>query len=843
MIATASQLAGLFAQASPGGGQVRELVAYELRRLAQFDDPRIVWTVIGVALLLLVCFVGWFYHRERDALRGPIRWLLASLRVIALAALALFFLGPEKRIDQQIVTDSQVVVLVDTSQSMSVKDENTPEQGKITRSEAVRQLLTDSPLLASLQTQHDVVLALFGEKLNRVSRWKRNPTLPSDADGDDAEGVDAESSTEGRQVAGDADQRARPTLWQQQLQPRDSETRLGDALRTVLEDEGGGPLAGVIVFSDGGQNSGVEPLEIADLAGQQKSPFFTVGVGSNQPRRNLRVQELSAPSRVYPDDKATVSCLIKSEGFVGRTVDVELFARESSATGVAGDRIGREQITFSEAGQVAALKFDFEPVEVGRLALEVRIVAPPDDQYAGDNRRQVEVEVVESESRILLIASGAARDYRFLRNQLRRDRHMLVDVWLQHSQPGISQDADQLLDQFPETKEALYEYDCIVAFDPDWTMLAAQQVDLLESWVAEQAGGLVVIAGPIHTASWVRSPEHAKIRSLYPVEFQRRLTLLDDGLYGSSSPWQLEFSRDGEASDFLWLGDTATESRSLWSEFAGVFGCYAVKGPKPGARVLARYGDPDAGLSVERPVYLAEQFYGAGRVLYLGSSEVWRLRSLSIDYFEALYTQLIRHVSQGRLLRGSSLGLLLVQRDRYTVGEDVVVRAQLSTTSREPLIADRVTARVISPDGNGKNLVMATDEDRPGNFVGQFSVRQEGSYRIELPVPDALDEQLVRRLQVIAPNLEFDRTRRDDKLLAALANRSGGRYYTNLSTAIKGNRNLQPVANLIESRAELKTLRGAPDREFAERLNRIFLGVICGALCMEWVLRRLMRLA
>ena len=88
------------------------------------------------------------------------------------------------------------------------------------------------------------------------------------------------------------------------------------------------------------------------------------------------------------------------------------------------------------------------------------------------------------------------------------------------------------------------------------------------------------------------------------------------------------------------------ESRSLWSQFEGVFGCYAVKGPKPGARVLARYSDPDAGLSAERPVYLAEHFYGAGRVLYMGSSELWRLRSLSVEHFEALYTQLIRHVSQ-----------------------------------------------------------------------------------------------------------------------------------------------------------------------------------------------------
>ena len=260
-----------------------------------------------------------------------------------------------------------------------------------------------------------------------------------------------------------------------------------------------GPLAGVIVLSDGGQNSGVDPLEIADMAGERQTPIYTVGVGSTDPRRNLRVQELSVPSRVYPDDKASVTCLIRSEGFVGRSVDVELFAREAGVASSTGDRIGNQRVTFTEEGEIVSLKFDFEPVEVGRLALEVRIVAPPDDQYAADNRREAEVEVIESESRVMLIASGAARDYRFLRNQLRRDRHMQVDVWLQLSPPGISQDADQLLTDFPQTKEELYAYDCIVAFDPDWTMLDARQVDMLESWVAEEAGGLVVVAGPIHT--------------------------------------------------------------------------------------------------------------------------------------------------------------------------------------------------------------------------------------------------------------------------------------------------------------------------------------------------------
>jgi len=813
------------------GGEVRELVAYELRRLGQFDEPRIFWTALGALLVLVIAYVIWLYHRERGPLSRPLQLLLPGLRLVAIAGAVMFFLGLEKRIDKQIVTDSVVAILVDTSQSMSVEDETIcKEEQLVPRSEAVLQVLANSPLMKTLRQQHDVSLSVFGEKVRHLARWPRQRAATTDNVAPD------ESSPNFQSLTPD-------------LQAQGVETRLGEAIKEALQRDDGHPLAGVIVISDGGQNRGLEPLSLGGdsaLDGGAHSiqaPLYTVGVGSAEPRRNLRVQRFSVPARVYPEDNVTVNALIRGEGFSGRTVTVELFARDAGVSSMAANQIGQQQITFETDEQVIPIQFQVEPAEIGRLLLEVRIVVPTDDQYSDDNRREAEMEVVETQTRVMLIASGPTRDYRFLRNQLRRDRHATVDVLLQGAQPGISQDADQLLDEFPRTKEQLYPYDCLVAFDPDWTLLDAQQADLLESWVAEEAGGLVVVAGPIHTASWIQSPELGKIRALYPVEFQRRLTLLDDGLYGSKTAWPILFSREGEESDHLWLADTASESRSLWSEFKGVFGCYSVKGPKPGARVLARYSDPDAGISVERPVYWAEHFYGGGRVFYMGSGELWRLRSLDLSYFEVFYTRLIRHVSQGRLLRDSSHGRLLVQRDQYSVGDEVIVRAQLSTASREPLIADRVTARVIDPRGTGQNLMMTADKNRPGNFVGQFNVRREGSYRIELPVPEVLDEQLVRRIQVTVPSLEFDETRRNDSLLAAIASQSGGHYYPTLSSALKGDSGLPPVAEQIESQAELKTLRGTPDKDFTEQLNRLLLAVICGALGLEWLLRRLMKLA
>ena len=89
------------------------------------------------------------------------------------------------------------------------------------------------------------------------------------------------------------------------------------------------------------------------------------------------------------------------------------------------------------------------------------------------------------------------REYQFLRNQLYRDRYTTVDVLLQSGKPGMSQEAKKILDDFPSTRPEMFDYDCVVAFDPDWKLLKPGQIELLEKWVGEQGGGLIVVAGPV----------------------------------------------------------------------------------------------------------------------------------------------------------------------------------------------------------------------------------------------------------------------------------------------------------------------------------------------------------
>jgi hypothetical protein len=221
---------------------------------------------------------------------------------------------------------------------------------------------------------------------------------------------------------------------------------------------------------------------------------------------------------------------------------------------------------------------------------------------------------------------------------------------------------------------------------------------------------------------------------------------------------------------------------------------------------------------------------------------MWRLRELDERYFDTFYIKLIRHVSQGRLLRGSPLGNLLVERERYVVGNTVVVRAQLSNPQRQPLDVPKVTLNVKQRDGAPMAVTLNADPVRKGMYLGQFTVTQEGECRLDLLHPDSPDQPLSRRLQVFMPKLEQEKPERNDAVLKELADGTGGQLYIGVPAAL-GPQSEKPLVGQLEDRTQEIYTAGQKDRNWEEDWMHVLLGVIAGCLCMEWFVRRLCRLA
>ena len=118
------------------------------------------------------------------------------------------------------------------------------------------------------------------------------------------------------------------TPWSEKLQPRGTETRLGQALADELRLYHDAPLAGVVVITDGAKRRHRtqrrdEPAKEANV------PLYTIGVGSTRPQRNVALRDLVVPTRAFPDDTLNVTGYLQANGYAGRSVDVELTRRRS----------------------------------------------------------------------------------------------------------------------------------------------------------------------------------------------------------------------------------------------------------------------------------------------------------------------------------------------------------------------------------------------------------------------------------------------------------------------------------------------------------------------------------
>ena len=800
-------------------------------------EGRASWVLAFVVLFLAA---AWLYRRDTRALHPFWKIWLWSLRTSVLAALLVVALIPQQRSSTVRPSPSQVVILADTSVSMSRQDKDlaVPSAGGAetsvpSRAELVEKLLGQSPLVETLRQTHDVHLETFDSQVVRHDVLPRRVVPRA--------GGAAETLVPPR--AGGASSTAapaRPINWHEILRPRGVETRLGEALLAVIREQNSETLTGVVVITDGGSNAGVDPLSAAEAAVAGKVRLIPIGVGSTMKPVTLHLAEIQAPTHVHINDGFTITAFITGQGLGRQPVTVELLTRLEQDEGEPVVVQTRDE-QLLEDGVPITVPFDYLPEEPGRRLFRIRVrpaakVAGLSEQFVQD---EVGIEVIDRKTRVLLVAGGPMRDYQLVRNLLHRDRTIDVDVLLQTGVPGISQESDNVIFQFPETREELFQYDVIVAFDPDWQKIrgeAEATLDLLSDWVFSQAGGLMLVAGEVNTtplavASDALKQEMSKLLELYPVFLDSHRTLEDEDF---QQPWPIEFTRDGIEAGFLQLTENAATSAAAWKDFPGVFRCFPTSGHKSGATVYARFTDPRS-IGRDQPVLLASQFFGAGRVLYLGSAELWRLRALEEDYYDRLWIKMLREVGQGRLLRGTNRGILLLEKTQYPLGATVQVRTRLLDPQFKDFVAERVTMEVYDPAGKPLTpaVTLLADKTHPGHFGGSFVAALPGNYKLELPIPESTD-QLKGSISVRLPNLEFDHPELHEPLLRALARKETGSVYLKLDEAAF------QLPALLPDRTIEKVVYDDP-QELWDRKWVMYL--LVGLLSAEWLTRKLLKLA
>jgi hypothetical protein len=802
---------------APAGGSTDVSLSFE----------GISWSTALLCFLVLGVAAFWGYRiGARELSRGR-RILLASLRVLLIAGFLFLLVKPVLLLTLNEPVREKLLVLLDTTQSMEIKDRRRTEDDEKRAGLAVGLLNPakglDQDVSEGVKKWVDTSRSELLRALAANERLRLWPRLQEKADlffysaGREALPIGPISPASGSANSlsiQDAIAFFKPITYPVPV------TALGDSLRQVLEDNRGQPVGGVLVISDGANNTGTPPEEIAELAKQDGLPLYLYGIGITEPK-DIVVRDLTGPRGAFVKERAEFSVKVRTSGLVGRNVTLQLKAN--------GQKVDEKKITVAADGE-ADYQLGFEPQEKGEAQLEA-VITPLDDESADDNNSATsKVRVLDSKVKVLYIEQEPRWDFRYLLATLQRDRRLDVKCVLFDGGVELAEGGDPaVLKEFPAERSDLVENEIIIFGDVDPKELGETRMKLINEWVGEMGGGLIFLAGPKNNPfRYAGTP----LEPLLPVELSTGLTP-EQWAVRSRIPIRLKLTPTGELSPLLSLADTPLENRQVWNSFPGVRWTARVSRARPTAQVFLIDTRPELANRNDSMPVIAQQPYGLGMVMYFGFDETYRWRSgVGEKNYIRIWNQIMQSFSLERQLGASSRTQLKVEQPEYLAGDKVVISGKIYTQNFMPLIESSVPGILTHTPADGKGEVEQSEvrllavPDHPGEFQLEFTPKAPGDYRFST----LMDPKAVLKFVVIAPKIEQGDTAMNAPLLKAMAQISGGKFLRE--------EDLDGLPQLISSHsATVPTFKKIELYHTAWWM--LALMVIA---CLEWLLRRLWQL-
>ncbi|MCC6774449.1 MAG: hypothetical protein IT360_24955, partial [Gemmatimonadaceae bacterium] len=531
-----------------------------------FASPIPIW-ILGVLALVGIGVMAWAYARHAGSLTRGTRITLSTLRAVAIVTVVIALARPVLVISTSIVQRNVVAVVVDDSRSMMVRD---TDEG--TRSDVVARLAggPDSALLQALAARYQL----------RVFRLGGGGRL-SDASGIRYDGT---------------------------------RTRLASSLLRIEDDLAGVPTAGIVLLSDGADNSGAIGDE-ASMADQLLSlrarqfPVYTVGIGRERFERDLEVARVEAPRTLLRDASLLVQVVLVQRGYGGTRVPVVV---EDS-----GRIVGTATALLPRDGEAVSVSIRVPATQVGARLLEVKVPSQAGEMITENNSRTTMVVVRDRREKILYMEGEPRFELKFLRRAVEADGNIQVVTLLRSSKDkflrlGVD-DSLELAAGFPRTREELYTYRAVVLGSVEAAFFTADQLRMLGDFVSERGGGLLVLGG--RDALGEGGYGGTAVSDALPLELQ--------GVVGERAPLtalQATPTSAGGTHPALQLSASDSLSRARWATLPPLTSVNRLGRPKPGATVLLDGVGEDGVTS--RPL-LAYQRYGRGKTIVFGAQDSW----------------------------------------------------------------------------------------------------------------------------------------------------------------------------------------------------------------------------
>jgi len=677
---------------------------------------------------------------------------LMVLRVLAILSLLLILFKPA--ISFSAADDNskpRLLILVDRSSSMSVTDPPNPPRYR----QATQVLKSQLP---QLRRNFQPVWHHFGSAL---------------------ETADSLEALEKREPPGDGSEN----------------TNIPDALQRAATEFDHKDVAGILLLSDGQDNSGKLSGDAAKEAG---IPVYVVGIGSatEAGAGGANLQLVSAETedmKAIINNVTRVFVQVKASRLGSASAEVQLFEEGSDQPVV------REAIQTSKSIDIVKVPLKWTPRSLGAPSpaaskpsavirkLHVAIARNPALSIGEPNRIEMHVMLTEPKIRVLYVESMRP-EYKYLKRLLDTDTNVRYTGLVRISENrfwAYGNSEGKPLTGLPTTDEDFARFDVIILGDIDRTFLI-QQMPQVRRFV-DNGGGLLMLGG--HNSFGPGGYGGTDVETVLPVLMGTRSQPQE------TVPFIPQLTADGEghpifegiADFFPGPGGRPPKARQDQLKLPDLLGCVTVVRAKPGASVLAIH--PSRSNENGPLTVLAVQSFGKGRSAAFAADTTWQwymsMQALGLESpYQRFWAQLIRWLAKVEVKSRGAFPAALLKLDRpyVQVGEGAKVKFTAFVQDTKGMASEsaQVTCSVIPADGRSQveTLPLAPTQGR-GLFEAEHRPQRPGQYAVKLTALDSAGQVLGTDelpLRVAPQSLEMERLARNEGLLQMVARDSDGRY-------------------------------------------------------------------
>ncbi len=659
---------------------------------------------------------------------------LAVLRVGMVVLLVLGLFQPVLSVSRTVTDSPSLLVLVDTSASMSSPAANG------SRFEDVKQQLANSPAVQAAARTHSLHWFTFDRRAYPATLAALEKAAPR------GEGTDVAASLK--------------SAW--------NYVRLLNASR----DSSATPSRALIV-SDGQHRSSADVVAVAKGLGLSLDVLAPAKASDQPAPTAAEIVLVQAAQRVLIGSETAFQVTVRPHQVLDR---LTLVVEED------GQEIQRRELTGLIAGQDQFAIVTHRPKEAGLKRYRFELMQGTAEGGHPTSAYAVNVHVVDDRHDVLILEDSWRWEFKYLRRVLEDDPSFSLTALLSRGENAFVQFGEPerrvKLGGFPQSRSEIDGFDTLVLGDvrpATWPRGLARHI---YGAVTEGGKSLVVMAGT-HLEEWVDTPE---LTRLLPVELTRES--------GTPISGQIEvrLTPEGKASSWFTLTEESrsrtreSSDRSLTSSATALptlEHVYPVLRKRPLATVLLETAGQQNAYGPL--VVIAEQSVGRGRVLFIGTDTLWRWQSHGprtddgVTLHSAFWQHAFRALAPTEQTSARRQLFLRPEQTQYRVGDSIRIATEIS--AGEETAAPTLEGTVVLPNGRRLPLALQTREQMSATPSAQFEPSQPGRYRIEVTArsegQNVADASVV--IEVTPRGNETDGSPVDFAVLERWASATGGR--------------------------------------------------------------------